>query len=200
MMTFEAEAPGPGLCRRAEEGEGEPLRGALAGAVAARRQHILQRHDVPGLLDAARRQQGRQQVPGRGLLRGIHLLEPQARLDVAGGAEIVPAGPLRPVPRERGRLALIAGEASEQPAGRVEKSAAGAIRRGRDGGPRQRDQSGERGAGEHDAAAIGPGGMEARQSGLGHGHLRCPRLADHSHCALKNVTFPRVRNRTLTRT
>ena len=114
MMPFEAQAPGAGLGRRAEDREREPLRGTLARAVAARRQHVLQRHDVPGLLEAGGGKQRRQQLPGGGLLRRAHLLEPQARLDVAAEAEIVPASPFRPVPRERGGLALVGLEARKE--------------------------------------------------------------------------------------
>src|SRR4030081_3044474 len=96
MVPLEPEAPRAGFSRRAADGEREPCRRALADAVAARRQHVLQRHDVLGLLLADRRQQRREQIPGGGFPCGAHLLQPQARLDVAGGAEVIPhCGPFQ---------------------------------------------------------------------------------------------------------
>ena len=84
MMTFETEAPSAGLGRRAEDGEREPLRGALAGAVAARRQHVLQRHDVLRLFETGRGKTASPADPRRRPSARAHLLQPQARLDVAG--------------------------------------------------------------------------------------------------------------------
>ena len=83
MMALAAEAPRSGLGRRAEHREREALRRTLTGAVAARRQDVLQQHDVPCLGDARRRPHRAEHIPGGFLLRRAHLLEPQARLDVA---------------------------------------------------------------------------------------------------------------------
>ena len=107
MMALKPQAPRAGLRRRAEYRDREALRGTLAGAVALRCQHILQRHHVLRLGDAGGRPHLREQVPCGGLLRCRHLLQPQARLDVTADAEIVPFAPFRPVPSERGGLALV---------------------------------------------------------------------------------------------
>src|SRR5215213_8283156 len=98
MMPFETKAPGASLGGLTKYRERETLRRALSGTVATRRQHVLQRHDIARLLDAGGRKQRGKQIPCGGLLRRVHLFEPQARLDVAGGAKIIPVAPFGAVP------------------------------------------------------------------------------------------------------
>ena len=103
VVAFEPETPGAGFRRRAEHREREPLRRALARHVALRRQHVLQRHHVAGLLDAGRREQRREHVPGGRFLRRAHLLEPQSRLDVVAACRNSPSCAIAARSRQRSR-------------------------------------------------------------------------------------------------
>jgi hypothetical protein len=92
-------------------------------------------------------------------LRRAHLLEPQAGLDEAADAEVVPAIPFRPVPGKRGDLALVGIEARQQFA-RGGQQVGGRGKPGvgrRSGRVGQGGDSEQRAAGEHDATAVGEG-------------------------------------------
>ena len=130
VVAFEAEAPRSGFGRRAEERKREPLRGALAGAVAARRQDVLQQHDVLGLVGRPARTAS-PAAPRRPPSARHSSARAAGRSDVAADTEIVPAGPFRPVPGERGGLALVGVEARQQLRVAASRSAAGRARQHR---------------------------------------------------------------------
>ena len=170
MVAFETEAPRAGLRRRAEHGQREALGRALAGAVAARRQNILQQHDVLRFGEPGRRPDCGEHIPRGFLLRRSHLLKPQAWLDKATDAKIIPAAPLLPVPGERSGLTLVGLKARKELSHAAEQFRGG----GKTGFGRAENGAGpcrctkQRRAGEHDFAAIGICGSKFD---LGHANL-----------------------------
>src|SRR5262245_11398945 len=164
MMPLQSETPRPGLRRDAKDCEREAVGGTLASPITSRGQHILQRHYMFRLLQAARGQDRRQELPGGGLLHSAHLFQSQARLYEVAAAEVIPGTPFRPIPSERGSLALIRFKpgkelvCASQKIRRAAEPCRGDCWR-RVGGGGRGNQSG---AGEHDVTTIRLCGKIAR--------------------------------------